>query len=125
MRQRVARVEHHRPLEVEYRAGHQRRVERFEPYPPFGKGLVRLETARLPMGRCPLLIGSLDRKRVRELLDDAVLQLEDLLECSVGLRLGQRFAGRGIDHTRRDPKTVSGSLKAAHDRLIEMQVGTE
>ena len=110
-------------LEVSNGAGNKRRIEGFQPYAPFGERLIGLEAAGLAI--CPSRRGrvqSFAAERLGELRDDAILQLEDLLELAVGLGLGQRFTGARVDHARGNPKSIRGSLKASDDRKVEMQL---
>ncbi len=122
MRRRVPRVQLDRPLEVGDRGRHLGGIERFQPHTPLGERPIGLEAARVAE-RSRLLRP--DPQRLGKLRHDPILQLEDLLERSVGFRLGCRFSSRGIDHACRDPQTRARPLKAPDDGEVEVELGPE
>ncbi len=122
MRRRVARVELDRSLEVGDRGWHLGRIERLQAHAPLGERAVGLEAARVAE-RSRLLRP--DPQRLGKLRHDPILQLEDLLERTVGLGLGRRFPARGIDHARGNPQPRARPLKASDDGEVEVQLGPE
>ena len=122
MRGGVARIEADRALEVGDRRGHLRRLERLQPHASLGERPIRLEAARIPQ-RSRLL--RRHAQRLGKLGDDAILQLEDLLERTIRLGLGRRLARRRIDDARGDAQTRSRALKAADDGEVEVQLGAK
>ena len=93
VRGRVARIERDGALEVGDRAGHDRRVERFEPDPSLGERLVGLEAARLAIEAALRRARLAGAERVGELGDDPILEIEDLIERAVGLGVREALAG--------------------------------
>ena len=118
----VARIERDGLLEVSHRGRHLGRVERLQADAAFGKGSIGFEAARIPQ-RARLLAA--DPQRLGELRDDAILELEDVLEQAVGLGFGRRFSGRRVDHARSYPQAWARSLKAPDNRKIQVQVSPE
>ena len=88
--QGVTRIERDRALEVGDRTGDERGVERLEPNAAVGERLVGFQADRLAV-RTPAVGAPVGRpKRFGELRHDPVLDLEHLLERTVGLGVGQR-----------------------------------
>ncbi len=118
----VTRIERDGLLEVSHRCRHFGCVERLQADAAFGKGSIGFEAARIPQ-RARLLAA--DPQRLGELRDDAILELEDVLEQAVGLGFGRRFSGRRVDHARSYPQAWARSLKAPDNRKIQVQVSPE
>ena len=70
-----------------------------------------------PLGR-PGLAGA---KRVGELRDDAILQIEDLIERTIGLGIRQALAGDDVDDARGDAQAIAGALVTADHRAIDAE----
>ncbi len=118
----VARVERDRLLEVSDRGRNFRGVERLQADSALREGSIGFEAARIAE-RARLLAAN--PQRLRELRDDAILELEDVLEQTVGLGFGRRFSGRRVHHARGNPQARTRSLKAPDHRQVEVQVGPE
>ena len=117
----VARIEDHGAFEVRDGAGHYCRVERFQSDATLGERLIGLETARFAidpaLGR-PRPAGA---ERVGKLADDAVLEVEDLVERAVGLGVREALAALGVDDPGGDAQAVAGALEAADHRAVDGQ----
>ena len=115
----VARIEDHGALEVRDGAGHHRRVERFQPDAAFGERLIRLEAARFAIDPALRRARPAGAECVGELADDAVLEVEDLVERTVGLGVREALAALCVDYPRGDAQAVAGALEAADHRAID------
>ena len=115
----VARIEHDGALEVRDGAGHDRRVERFQPDAPFGERLIGLETAGLAIVAALRRTRLAGAERVGELADDAVLEIEDLVERPVGLGVGEALAALRVDDPRGDAQAIAGALETADHHAID------
>ena len=119
----IPRIQDDGALEISNCAGNQRSIERFEPHATFGERLIRLEAAGLPIRPpCRRRLLEISAERLAELLDDAILQLEDLLELAIGLGFGKRFTGTRVHHACGDAESIRGSLEAPDHREVQMQV---
>ena len=113
-RERVARVERERALEIGDRRVHLAHVERLELHASLGERLVGLE-ARCLAHADPTRAGGAGHQAEPggELGDDLVLEVEDVRQQAVGLRVGERLARLDVHDPRRDAEAVARPLKAA------------
>ena len=87
-----------------------------------GERLVGVEAAGVAARSAAAGPAALHAQRLGKLSNQPVLQVEHVIQRAVRLRFGLGLAGIGIDDPRRDPQPVAGSLEAADDGAIEMQL---
>ena len=87
--------------------------------------MVGVETARIADRSTEVARGRAHAQRVGELGHDTILELENLLERPVGLRLGERLPRPRVHDPSGDPEPVAGALVAAHHGAIDMQLGAQ
>ncbi len=122
-RKRVARIGGGRALEIGDRLRHLANVERFEPHPAFAERAVGLETGRFVTGAAAVHRPGRQTEITRELRDHLILQLEDVIERTVHLGVGERLAADDVDDPRGDADPVALTLKAADDGQPGADVG--
>jgi hypothetical protein len=123
--QRIAGIEGHRPLEVGDGRGHRGGFQRLEPDAPLGEGLVGRKAARLAVHPRRTATRRRRSEGIDEAGHDAVLQVEDLLQVSVGLGIRQGLAGTRVDGPRRDPQPLPRALEGPHHRAVDVQLVAE
>ena len=124
MRRRISRVQSDGAFEIVDRFGHLLRVERVEPNPSLGERLVGIQAARLAKrtSRRRIVAGCRWPPKLR---DDAVLEVEDVGEQSVGLAVGECLAAAASTARAVMRSDLPRSLEAPDHRHVELQLASQ
>ena len=121
VRVRIPVVDRNRVREVRLRLRERRGLERLEQYAPFGESFVCLEAGGFTRGASGRLPSR--PERARHLADDPILQVEHRGRPAIGFRVGHDLARLDVHRPGHDSESITGALKAAHDREADAKVG--